>query len=79
MGTGFAGLLADAAGAIGMVRGTIDMLKLILGLLASLPTLEKDVEGVVNEIKDAPDGGSLIRNSVTALRKLADDIEAAIS
>lgn len=54
------------------------MLKLILSLVTSAPVLWRDVEGVVNEVKDAPNGAAAITNAVSALRQLADDLEKAL-
>lgn len=55
------------------------MLKLIISLVTAAPILWKDAEGVVNEIKDAPDGRAAIVNAIGALRQLADDLEKALT
>lgn len=64
--------------AAGNLGKAFRMLKIILGLMVALPTLEADVQGVVNEVKDAPNGTAMLRNVVSALKKLAADIEAAL-
>lgn len=55
------------------------MLQILFAVLRNMPTIEGDVVSVVNEIKDGTDGASKIRNTISALRKLADDIEAAFT
>lgn len=78
MGIGLSVTVGGAMTALAAIRQGAQMLKLLLALLAALPTLESDVVSVVNEIKGATDGASGIRNSISALRKLADDLEAAL-
>lgn len=56
----------------------ISMLKLIISLVTAAPVLWKDVESVINEVKDAPQGTDAIRNAIGALRTLADDLEKAL-
>lgn len=60
-------------------RRCLLMLKILLSLLAGLPLLETDLVSLVNEVKDAPSGLSALTNGISALRKLADDIESIIS
>lgn len=72
-------LVAAAFAAALLARRGYNVLKIIIGLVAALPQLEADVQGVVNEVKDAPFGLSMLKNAILALRKLADDIEAALS
>lgn len=60
-------------------EGVLVMLKLLLSLVTSAPVLWRDVEGVVNEVKDAPDGTAAIKNAIGALRQLADDLEKALA
>lgn len=55
------------------------MLKLIISLVHNFDTLEGDVEGVVREVAHNPDAISKLRGAVGALRKLADDLERAMS
>ncbi len=54
------------------------MLRVIVSLLAALPLLEADVEGLVNEIKDGPGGLSVLKNALSAIEALATHLRAAL-
>jgi hypothetical protein len=69
-------LLADRLRQV--VKERLSMLKIILALVTHFMVLKADIEGVVNEVKDAPDGRAALVNGVQALRKLADDLEKAL-
>ena len=68
-----------AALALSALQKGYNMLKIILALVAHVGVLAADVEGVVNEVKDAPSGRAALINGVAALRKLAQDIEDALA
>jgi len=54
------------------------MLKIILSLLAFLPIMERDIESTVSEMKEHPDGVSRLKAMTSALRKLANNIDAML-
>lgn len=73
--TGASAVLAAASA----IRTGVNMLKIILALVSHVGVLVADIEGVVNEVKDAPSGRAALVNGITALRKLAQDIENALA
>ncbi len=71
--------LRGAIAVASAIRTGLNMLKIILALVSHVGVLVADIEGVVNEVKDAPNGRSALVNGIAALRKLADDIETALA